>query len=162
MNSTDSMFHDAISKLLIEVFEGPPADEAYILNPGDPGLLRQLGTISAATASKASAPGRPPIAAHVDHVHYGLSLINRWLAGEENPWASADWNASWKITSVTDEQWKNLIDTLRKASVSWREAFAKRREWSPVDAAGAISIVAHTAYHLGAIRQILTMTSADV
>ena len=72
MNSTDSIFHDAISKLLIEVFDGPPADEAYILNPGDPGLLRQLATISAATASKSPAPGRPPIAAHVDHVNYGL------------------------------------------------------------------------------------------
>jgi hypothetical protein len=162
MNSTDSIFHDAISKLLIEVFEGPPGDEAYILNPGDPGLLRQLEKISAATASKSPGPGRPPIAAHVDHVNYGLSLINRWLAGEENPWAGADWNASWKITNVTDEQWKTLMDTLRKASVSWRDAFAKRGDWDPVNAAGAISIVAHTAYHLGAIRQILTKTTANV
>ena len=162
MNSTDSIFHDAIAKLLVEVFEGPPADEAYILNPGDPGLLRQLETISAATASKSSAPGRPPIAAHVDHVNYGLYLINRWLAGEENPWATADWKASWKITSVTDEQWKTLMDTLRKASASWREGFVKRGAWEPVDAAGAISIVAHTAYHLGAIRQILAMASANV
>ena len=44
MNPTDSIFHEAISKLLIEVFEGPPGDEAYVLNPGDPGLLRQLET----------------------------------------------------------------------------------------------------------------------
>ena len=159
MNSADSIFHDAISKLLAEIFEGPTADEAYILNYGDPGLLRQLDTISATTASKGPAPGRPPIAAHVDHVNYGLSLFNRWAAGEENPWADADWSASWKITSVTDEQWKDLIATLRNTSVSWREAFAKRGEWDPVNAAGAISAVAHTAYHLGAIRQILAMTT---
>ena len=31
-------------------------------------------------------PGKPSIAAHVDHVHFGLSLLMRWLSGEENPW----------------------------------------------------------------------------
>jgi hypothetical protein len=160
MNSTDSIFHGAITKLLNEIFEGPPGDEAYILNPGDPGLLAQLESISAATASKAPAPGKPPIAAHVDHLHYGLSLINRWLAGEENPWAGADWNASWRVTRIRDEEWRALLRKLRQASTSWREAASKRREWDPVHAAGAISSVAHTAYHLGAIRQILAVAAA--
>jgi hypothetical protein len=160
MNSTDSVFHEAISKLLIEIFNGPPGDEAYILNPGDPGLLRQLESLSAATASTRPSPTKPPIAAHVDHFHYGLSLLNRWMAGEENPWAGADWNASWRITSVTEEQWKNLLAKLRQASEAWRESAATRRDWTPVDAAGAISSVAHTAYHVGAIRQILATAKA--
>jgi hypothetical protein len=160
MNKTDSVFHDAIVRLLIEVFEGPPGDEAYILNPGDPGLLRQLESISAATASKRPTPTKPPIAAHVHHVHYGLSLINRWMAGEENPFADADWNASWGITSVTDEEWRGLLSKLRHASATWREAAANRQDWNPVDAAGAISSVAHTAYHLGAIRQILVVAGS--
>ena len=155
MNNTDSIFLQAITKLLIEIFEGPPAEEAYILNPGDPGLLKQLESISSTTASKAVAAGKPPLAAHVDHVYYGLSLLNRWIAGEENPWAGADWNASWKVSSVTEVEWRSLIRKLRQASTAWREAAASRKEWSPVDAAGAISSVAHTAYHLGAIRQIL-------
>lgn len=158
MNKTDSLFHDAIVKLLIEIFEGPPGDEAYILNPGDPGLLRQLEAISAVTASTRPAPTKPPLAAHADHVFYGLTLLNRWMAGEENPWAGADWNASWRITSVTEEEWRALVSTLRQASVTWRETAARRQEWNPVDAAGAISSVAHTAYHLGAIRQILAIT----
>ena len=157
MNDTDSIFHEAITKLLIEVFEGPPGDEAYILNPGDPGLLKQLESISATTASKAPTPGKPPLAAHADHVHYGLSLMVRWVAGEENPWASADWNASWKITGVSEEEWRTLIRNLRQASTAWRDAASRRKEWGPVDAAGAISTVAHTAYHLGAIRQSLAI-----
>ena len=155
MSNTDSVFHAAVSKLLIEIFEGPPGDEAYVLNPGDPGLLRQLESISAETASAGPAPGRPPIAAHVDHVHYGLSLMNRWIAGDKNPWADADWNASWKITAVTEEQWKTLLSKLRHAAVTWRESASRLRDWDGVAAAGAISSVAHTAYHLGAIRQIL-------
>ena len=155
MNSTDSVFHDAISKLLTEIFEGPPGDEAYILNPGDPGLLRQLESLSAETASIRPSPSKPPLAAHVDHVHFGLDLLNRWLAGEENPWAGADWSACWKVQSVTEEQWRTLLSKLRQASVTWREHARKRQEWQPVEAAGAISSVAHTAYHLGAIRVIL-------
>lgn len=157
MNSVESVFHGAISKLLIEIFEGPPGDEAYVLNPGDPGLLRQLEFLSAATASMRPSPAKPPIAAHVDHIHYGLTLLNRWIAGEENPWANSDWNASWRITAVTEEEWRTLLINLRKSVLSWREAATGRKEWDDVTAAGAISSIAHTAYHLGAIRQILAI-----
>jgi hypothetical protein len=159
MNNVESVFHGAISKLLIEIFEGPSGDEAYVLNPGDPGLLRQLESLSAAAASMRPSPAKPPIAAHVDHIHYGLSLLNRWIAGEENPWANSDWNASWRITSVTEEEWRTLLSNLRKSAVSWREAATGRKEWDDVTAAGAISSIAHTAYHLGAIRQILAAGS---
>jgi hypothetical protein len=155
MNETDSVFHRAVSKLLTEIFDGPPGEEAYILNPGDPGLLRQLETISAATASKLAISGKPSIAAHVDHVHFGLSLLTRWLSGEENPWADADWNGSWQRTAVTDEQWHTLRDSLRDKAGTWQKAVADRRDWNDLSAAGALSTIAHTAYHLGAIRQIL-------
>jgi len=157
MTNADSIFQNAISKLLIEIFDGPPGNEAYILNTGDPGLLRQLESISSATASIHPGPARPSLAAHVDHVYYGLSLLNRYEAGEENPWADADWNASWKVSSVTDEEWQTLLAKLRQAVTSWREGVTRRKDWNDIDAAGAISSVAHTAYHLGAIRQILAM-----
>ena len=65
-----------------------------MLNPGDEGLLRSLEKLSAADAS-ALTPTGSSIAAHVDHVRYGLSLMNRWSQGE-NPFESADWSASWR------------------------------------------------------------------
>src|SRR5437868_4144964 len=42
MPTIDSIFHHALSKMLVEIFDGPPTSEAYLLNPGDPGLLRQI------------------------------------------------------------------------------------------------------------------------
>jgi hypothetical protein len=160
MNSTDSVFQRALTRLLQEIFDGPPGDEAYLLNPGDSGLLRQLDTISAAAASARPMPGKTTIASHVDHVHYGFSLMNRWAAGEPNPWGDADWNASWQRASVTEEQWRALRDKLRKAAETWRKVAATRTEWDDVTAAGALSSAAHTAYHLGAIRQILAAQGA--
>jgi DinB family protein len=155
MNATDSIFKNALCKLLTEIFDGPPGNEAYLLNPGDPGLLRQLDSIDAAAASTRRMPGKTTIAAHVDHVHYGFTLMNRWAAGETNPWADADWNASWQRTTVTDDQWRSLRDSLRRHVETWREAVAARTDWNDMTAAGALSSAAHTAYHLGAIRQIV-------
>jgi len=52
MTTTDSLFQRALANMLTEIFDGPPGQEAYLLNPGDPGLLRQLDTIEAAHARK--------------------------------------------------------------------------------------------------------------
>ncbi|MEX2122117.1 MAG: SRPBCC family protein [Pirellulales bacterium] len=155
MNTTDAIFQRALSKLLTEIFDGPPGGEAYLLNPGDPGLLRELESIDAGTASTRPMPGKTTIAAHVDHVHYGLTLLNRWAAGEANPWATADWNASWQRTTVTVDPWRTLRDRLRHEAETWQSAASSRTEWDDVSAAGALASAAHTAYHLGAIRQIL-------
>ena len=160
MSTTDSIFQRALSNMLTELFDGPPAGEAYVLNPGDPGLLRQLDSIDAAVASKQFAPGRPPVAAHVDHVHFGLALLNRWANGEANPWAGADWNASWRRASVTNDEWRTLRDALRHEADAWRTVVKARTSWDDVSASAALSTAAHTAYHLGAVRQILGALSA--
>jgi hypothetical protein len=78
---SDHIFHTALQTILREIFDGSTKREGYLLNPGDPGLLTQLDSITAAAASSRSMPGRTTIAAHVDHVHYGLSLLNRWADG---------------------------------------------------------------------------------
>ncbi len=111
MNATDSIFQRALSKLLTEIFDGPPGNEAYLLNPGDVGLLRQLESLDARAASSRPMPGKTTIAAHVDHVHYGFTLLNRWAAGEANPWADADWNGSWQRGNVTPEEWRSCATT---------------------------------------------------
>src|SRR5262245_8962566 len=155
MTTTDSVFQRALSNILTEIFDGPPGQEAYLLNPGDPGLLRQLDTIEARAASERPMAGKTTIAAHVDHVHFGLSILNRWVAGEANPWDGADWNASWHRTTVNEDQWRVLRNGLCHEAEKWREVVATRANWDDIGAAAALSTAAHTAYHLGAIRQIL-------
>ena len=153
--STDSVFQRTLSNMLTEIFDGPPGQEAYLLNRGDPGLLRELETIEASAASKPPTPAQTTIAAHVDHVLFGLSILNRWAAGEKDAWAGADWNASWQRTTVTDDQWRTLRDGLRQEAGKWQKVVVTRTNWDDFGAAAALSTAAHTAYHLAAIRQIL-------
>jgi hypothetical protein len=158
--STDSVFQRVLSNMLTELFDGPPGQEAYVLNTGDPGLLRELDTIEASAASQRPIPEKPSIAAHVDHVLFGLSLLNRWAAGDKNAWIGADFDASWQRTSVTDDQWRALREGLRTEADKWREVVAGRTDWDDFGAAAAVSTAAHTAYHFGAIRQMIAALKA--
>jgi hypothetical protein len=99
--------------------------------------------------------GKTTIAAHADHVDFGLAILNRWAAGEANPWAGADRNASWQRTTVSEDKWRTLRAGLRYEAEKWRKVVATRTNWDDMGAAAALSTAAYTAHHFGAIRQIL-------
>jgi hypothetical protein len=143
---------NSLVTLLSELVDGAQKSGGYMLNGGDEGLLRSLEKLSAAEASATTSTGSS-IAAHVDHVRYGLSLMNRWSHGE-NPFETADWGASWRKTRVTDAEWRQLRDGLRAEAISWLNAVRTPRQVGEQDLNGMIGSIAHLAYHFGAIRQI--------
>ena len=150
------MYTDAVAKTLATLFselvEGAPAGNAYMLNGGDAGLLKSLDKLPAAAASAVTSTGSS-IAAHIDHLRYGLSLMNRWSAGE-NPFKDADWSASWRRTTVSEDEWRALRAALRDEAGRWLKALRVPRDVQEIELNGMIGSVAHLAYHLGAIRQI--------
>jgi hypothetical protein len=145
--------HRALSTLLRELIDGAHEETAWVLNPGDQGLLTSLERLSAADASAPAPGGGPPIAAHVDHLRYGLELLNRWSRGEE-PFAEANYSASWGRTSVTDTEWADLRDQLRREADHWRDAVQEPLQMDEAALTGMLASVTHLAYHLGAIRQV--------
>jgi hypothetical protein len=147
---------NSLSQLSRELIDGTPRAGGYVLNRGDVGLLASLDRLSAPGASTV-APSGSSIAAHVQHMSYALSLMNRWAKGE-NPWASADWSASWKRTQVDDAQWQTIREELRAQTSNWMEMLKTSRTVDAADLGGLIGSVAHLAYHMGAIRQIDPMT----
>jgi hypothetical protein len=150
VNTTD--LANTLTSLMTELVDGAPQTAAYMLNRGDAGLLRSLDRLSAAAAS-AVAPGGSSIAAHVEHLRYGLSLMNRWAAGD-NPFADADWGQSWRNTTVSDADWRQLRAALRDETHHWIRALGTPRDVDDIELNGMVGSVAHLAYHLGAIRQI--------
>jgi hypothetical protein len=141
-----------MTTLLSELVDGAPEGGAFMLNPGDAGLLRSLESLSAEDASQSS-DGGATIAAHVDHLRYGLSLMNRWSGGE-NPFRDADWSKSWETTSVSEDEWKQLRESLADEAHRWLTTLKAPREVMDIELNGMVGSIAHLAYHLGAIRQI--------
>ena len=146
-------FSASLVALASELGLGTAKTGGFVLNRDDVGFVRSLDGLTAAQAS-ASAHGGATIAAHADHVAYGLSLLNRWMAGEQNPWATADWSLSWKRTTVTDDEWKALRDHVREQVRQWVAGMEVGREVGTLELNGILGNIAHVAYHLGAIRQI--------
>jgi hypothetical protein len=143
-----------LSRLFSELVDGPSVrGDAFILNTGDIGLLRSLDRLSAVDASMAVNDGAT-IAAHAQHVRYGLSLMNRWARDGGNPFADATWDEAWKISTVGTPEWSEICSGLRDEAHRWLEVLRSPREVSDVELTGMAASIAHLAYHLGAIRQI--------
>ena len=146
--------HASLALLFAELVHGPSGEAAYMLNSGDHGLLRSLDALSGEAASRRSSPGGASIAAHVDHLCYGLDLMNRWADGEADPWSGADWAASWRRTTVDQREWADLRARLGHAAERWHRTLQAPRPMSSVELNGVVASIAHLAYHLGAVRQM--------
>jgi hypothetical protein len=151
MNTT--ALTEILPRLFSELVDGAHhPGGGVVLNAGDAGLLRSLDRLSAADASRSA--GGATIAAHAQHVRYGLSLMNRWAREGGNPFADADWQAAWQTSTVDPAEWEAIRSGLADEAHRWQEALGAAREVSAIELTGMIGSVAHLAYHLGAIRQI--------
>ena len=148
---------NAVLKVLNELVEGSAPDEAWVLNPEDPGLINSLHKVSAEDASAVPSGGGASIAAHVDHLRYGLELLNRWTRGEK-PFADADYGASWRLGAVSEGEWASRLEALQREAYAWREALKHSQGFTDVELTGVVASAAHLAYHLGAVRQIVRAT----
>jgi hypothetical protein len=141
-----------LGRLFGELTEGVSGG-GFVLNTGDIGLLKSLDALSAADASHSVNDGAT-IAAHTQHVRYGLSLMNQWAVNGGNPFANAKWDEAWKLSTVGDAEWTEIREGLRAEAQRWMAVLTAPREVQDVELTGMVASVVHIAYHLGAIRQI--------
>jgi hypothetical protein len=143
-----------LARLFSELVEGAhDRGGGFVLNAGDAGLLASLEKLSAADASRSTNDGAT-IAAHAQHLRYGLSLMNRWANEGGNPFADAAWDEAWKTAAVGEEHWSEIRAGLRGEADRWLAALKTPRDAHALEVTGMIASVAHLAYHVGAIRQI--------
>jgi len=143
----------AVATVLTELVNGAHADATFVLNRSDAGLIDSLDRLSAGDASRIPPGHCSSIAAHVDHLRYGIGLLNRWGQGED-PFRDADYSVSWRTTTVSDSQWAQLRADLRSQLAAWAETIQRPRSLTDLELTGIVSSVVHLAYHFGAIRQI--------
>ena len=117
-----------LTRLFSELVDGTSGEMgAFVLNTGDVGLLRSLDKLSHSDASRSVNDGAT-IAAHAQHVRYGLSLMNRWASEGGNPFADATWDEAWKMSAVGAAAWQEIRNGLRDEAHRWLQALSSPRE----------------------------------
>jgi len=112
-------------------------------------------TLAAITAEEASIPVSATcatIAAQVEHTRFYLDLVADHMEGKDA--GKVDWGEIWRtVSAVTPDEW---AASKARLEVSYRRVvdIIKTRTWDDEDALfDAFGVLAHTAYHLGEIRQ---------
>jgi hypothetical protein len=148
--ATDS-FKKEIFDLLEETFEQV---QGIYLDRGT-SLFETLETISAEEASRPVSAKCASIAAQVEHVRFYLRvLLEGYL--QKKTIGRINWEESWQLKEVTSDEWEALKRELRETYQSVLMAMKNLDTWEGENDIGAsLAILAHTAYHLGEIRQAL-------
>ncbi|MFL6374318.1 MAG: hypothetical protein ACJ73D_06605 [Pyrinomonadaceae bacterium] len=143
------VFIEATAYLLRETFEGSPEGQPSAYLDRGVGLFVTLEELSAEQASKDF--GGTTVAAQTEHAKFYLDRLCEFINGRTD---TVNWDDSWLIEDVDNQEWNALQTAVRKAYMNSLQCLASPRDWSQVQVGMAMGLVAHTAYHLGAIRQI--------
>lgn len=143
-------FRAALLALLDETF----AEVRGIYLDRGTSMFETLATVSAEEASRPVGGGCASLAAQVNHTAFYLDVAQQFAAGNP-PEGRVDWDGSWDVCTVNDEEWQALIQKLRVAYQATRDFASTFDNWNEDFIGGAFGIIAHSAYHLGEIRQAL-------
>lgn len=99
-------------------------------------------------------PSGGSIAAHAYHMRFALDLVVR-ASGGEPAFENANWADSWVKTTVNEGEWADLRADLRRLVTELLASLVPGPQWSDsLVLTGAMAVMAHGAWHLGAIRQL--------
>jgi hypothetical protein len=143
------LFVQNVLALLGETFE--KVEGIYL--DGGTSLLETMASLSAVEASRPIFESGTTVAAHVTHARFYIGILRDYMDGKRHD--KVDWKGSWSCQSVTDSEWDILRNQLAE---DYRQLVAHLKgvdDWNnDRRLGGVLAIVTHTAYHLGAIRQI--------
>ncbi|MDQ4120419.1 MAG: hypothetical protein M3209_03125 [Acidobacteriota bacterium] len=136
--------------LLKETFESSGDKPFSIYLDGKVGVFETLEKLSAEQASRET--NGNTIAAHAEHLRFYLVVLKNYMSGNRE---KVDWAESWKMKTVNEVEWTDFQENLRQTYLETKDYLKSIRDWNEEQIGGAIAIIAHTAYHFAAIRQIL-------
>lgn len=145
-----SVFASEVGDLLRETFEDV---HGQYLDKGT-SLIDTIGLLDASMASTPMSCNGETVVAHICHLTFYLDVLGEYMRGERTE--KADWESSWLRKEANEEDWRKIIDALKSAY--HRTLQLVQRSNLPNDEeyiGGSMSMIAHSAFHLGAIRQII-------
>jgi len=136
--------------LLSETFES--VHGAYLDQGAS--FFETLAQISAEDASQPMG-GCATIAAHVAHTHYYLQVLEDRMFSRDLSYVN--WEQIWnEVSSVSEAEWAGMIADLRATYQRIMSHLDGADEWSGfTELSSLLGMIAHSAYHLGEIRQMM-------
>jgi hypothetical protein len=117
-------------------------------------LFETLATVSSEEASIPVGGKCASLAAQVAHLTFYIESLEGFARYNDN--SPRDWGLIWRtVEKVTPDEWEDLKSNLWDAYQRMDRLFRENNAWDEDRMVGALSIVVHTAYHLGEIRQAL-------
>jgi hypothetical protein len=143
-------FVEAVAYMLRETFAGSPEGQPSAYLDRGIGFFSTLNSVSASDASRDL--NGSTIAAHTEHAKFYLDRLCECLKGRSE---RVNWEDSWLIETVNDTEWAALSETVKATYNHTLICLAEHGHWNETQIGMAIGMVTHTAYHLGAIRQMV-------
>ena len=141
-------------------------EETFVKNNGlfldtDENLFVTLETISAEEASIPVGGKCATLAAQVKHTAFFLQFLEQALREQKMP--EADWDEIWRTEStVSKDEWEAIKKECRASYELVVQLVKDTPHWpSEQEMAEAMSLIAHSAYHLGEIRQAMCTIKGD-
>jgi hypothetical protein len=125
-------------------------------------LYETLDGMSAEEASQRISSNSATIAAQVEHIRFYLDVLDDYMRTGVDK--TNNWREIWEtVSTVTPEQWEDIKRRLRASHERVLTTINSFETWDgKYDVAGPMSVLVHTAYHLGGIRQALGAIRAGV
>ena len=140
-----------IMYLFTETFESPLKDGNAYLDSGT-GVFMTLAAVSAEDASRPAFPGATTLAAQTEHLRFYLVALEGFITGAHT---RVDWAESWKLKTVTPQEWDTLRADLHEMYRHTTQLIEGFERWDEDELGGALATLIHSAYHLGALRQLV-------
>jgi len=124
-------------------------------------LFETLEGVSAEEASRAISTNSATIAAQVEHIRFYLDVLDDYMRTGEDK--TNNWREIWEtVHGVTPREWEDMKRRLKESHERALTTINSFENWDgKYDIAGALSILVHTAYHLGGIRLALGAIRTD-
>ncbi|MEO8650221.1 MAG: hypothetical protein ABI539_13730 [Acidobacteriota bacterium] len=139
----------AVAYLLRETFEGSPEGLPSAYLDRGVGFFNTIDRINAGSASQEFFG--TTVSAQTEHAKFYLDRICEFINGRTE---RVNWDDSWLIETVNDDEWDALRQSVRRSYENTLRCIAAVDEWNEERLGMVVGMVAHTAYHLGSIRQI--------
>ena len=126
------VFTSAVAQLLTEAYEGTSGQSWFSDSGPDSGLFATLAA---------------------GHLRWSLAMANAMMRGEQ---VSRNWAESWSVIDVTNVQWAEVQAELKQEYEVLKQSLPPQPDLSnSVFVTSGMALVAHAAYHLGAVRQLV-------